>query len=80
MNKTTYQKINDNKDTIWMLSGEHINYIDYFELLDEPYQKALMVIQAGYYFTLDEWDDDTEIAERVNLNWQTVKQIKKALE
>lgn len=72
MNRTTFSKINLAADRLHKIHENLAEYKFIIPLLDEPYQLALQILK---YPELD----DREVAAQVGINWQTVKQIRRAL-
>lgn len=73
MNRVTFSKINLAADRLHKIHDNLEQYKFIIPLLDEPYQLALQILK---YPELD----DREVAAQVGINWQTVKQIRRALE
>jgi hypothetical protein len=73
MNQTTARKIRRMADRLHKIHESRRDYDFVIPLLDEPYQLALKILDYG----LD--SDPYEVAKNLNVNWQTVKQIQKAL-
>lgn len=72
MNQTTANKIQQWSDRLHKIHSDRSSYEFVIPLLDEPYQLALHILEYG--------DEDIyEIARKLGISWQTVKQIQKAL-
>lgn len=72
MNQTTADKIRQYKDRIWKIHDNRSSYSFTIPVLDEPYQLALRIL--GYNHL-----DPFEAAKATGINWQTIKQVRKAL-
>lgn len=73
MNRTTFSKISLAADRLHKIHENLEQYKFIIPLLDEPYQLALQILKFPEL-------DDREVAAQVGVNWQTVKQIRRALE
>lgn len=73
MNQTTSDKISRFKDRLWKIHNNRDSYKFIIPMLDEPYQLALKILE----FDFDE--DLHEVVKSTGINWQTVKQVRKAL-
>jgi hypothetical protein len=73
MNQTTARKIERMCDRLHKIHDSRRDYDFVIPLLDEPYQLALKILDCG----LD--SDPYEVAKQLNISWQTVKQIQRAL-
>lgn len=72
MNTVTYSKIVLAADRLWKIHQNPDEYKFVIPLLDEPYQLALLVMEHPDL-------SDYEVAKVISVNWQTVRQIRKAL-
>lgn len=70
MNKTTFQKIQDNAGLIHKIfeTGNYTNAA----LFDEPYLLALEVLTYQHL-------DDKALAAKIGVSWHTIKQVRSAL-
>lgn len=73
MNTRTAQKIENYKDRLWKIHQDRAAYSFTIPLLDEPYQLALKILEYDFD------QDPHETARATGTNWQTVKQIRRAL-
>lgn len=73
MNQRTAEKIRRWSDRIHRIHASPQDYEFIIPLLDEPYQLALKILDCG----ID--NSPYEIGKQLSINWQTVKQIQKAL-
>lgn len=73
MYRVTTDKINANRYLLKKIHAKKRDYLEVIPLLDEPYQLALKILDYP-------GSDDKSIASELGVNWQTVKQIRKALE
>lgn len=73
MNQTTADKISAYKDRIWKIHKDRASYSFTIPMLDEAYQLALRVLECNS-------SDPHQVAQMTGINWQTVKQVWKALE
>lgn len=74
MNQTTTRKIRRFADRLWKIHQDRKEYSFTIPLLDEPYQLALKILE----YDLDL--DPREVHRLTGINWQTVKQVRRALE
>lgn len=74
MNKTTTDKISAMSDRLWKIHEDRAAYRFIIPLLDEPYQLALEIMEFDFDL------DPREVANALSLNWQTVQQVRKALQ
>jgi hypothetical protein len=73
MNQTTAHKIALHKQKLWKIHEDRAAYSFTIPMLDEPYQLALRILEYDFD------DDPYEVAKVTGINWQTVKQIRRAL-
>lgn len=72
MNQTTADKIRAYSNRIWKIHGDRSSYAFTIPMLDEPYQLALQILEYGD-------QDPHEVQRLTGINWQTIKQVRKAL-
>lgn len=72
MNRVTFSKIALASDRLHKIHKNLEQFKFVIPLLDEPYQLALQVLKFPEL-------DDREVSAEIGINWQTVKQIRKAL-
>jgi hypothetical protein len=74
VNQRTIEKISQNARVLWKIHNGSITVEpSILGLLDEPYRLALEVLE----FSFDV--DPKEVGQALGINWQSVKQIRRAL-
>lgn len=73
MNKVTFNKIVKNKQKLHMIYMNSHKYKTIIPLLDEPYQLALQILEEPNA-------SNEDLGKTLGISWQTVKQIRSALD